>query len=187
MSSRQSSGNGSCDAMRFEAAGDRLDRRERVVELVAEHAYQAMPGFALLLPERDIDIAQHDERVRQPALPERAAPHLPLAAAAGKSNVHHSGSAAVETRREADVVGRAPHQLLDGTPEQPLAGAIDQPQLVLIVEREDGDIDLAHHRPQQRRRLERAQPLVAQRVGKGVDLEQRLPERVIAGRASGAK
>ena len=45
----------------------------------------------------------------------------------------------------------------------------------------------AHHRPQQRRRLERAQPLVAQRVGERVDLEQRLTERIVAPRAARAK
>ena len=70
---------------------------------------------------------------------------------------------------------------------QPLAGAIHEPQFVLIVKGEDGDVDFAHHGPQQRRRLERAQPLVAQRVGKRVDLEQRLSERIVAGRPSRPK
>ena len=87
MSSRQSSGIGSCASDAVEAAGDRLDRRERIVQLVAEHANQPMPRLALLLPQRHVDVAQHDERVRQPALPERSAPHLPLAGAAGKRDV----------------------------------------------------------------------------------------------------
>ena len=139
-----------------------------------------MPRFALLLPQWHVDVAQHDERVRQTALSERSAAHLPLAAAAGKRDVQHARRAAVEARRQADVFGGAPHQLLNRTAEQPLAGAIDQPQLVLIVEGKHGHVDLAHHRPQQCRRLERSQPLVAQRVGERVDLEQRLAQRIVA-------
>ena len=34
-----------------EAAGDRLDGGEGIVELVAEHAHEALPGLQLLLPQ----------------------------------------------------------------------------------------------------------------------------------------
>ena len=92
----------------------------------------------------------------------------------------HAWRAAVEARRQADLVGGPAHQLLGGTAEQPLAGAVHQPQPVLLVEGEHRHVDLGHHRPQQRRGLERAEPLVAQRVGERVDLEQRLAERIVA-------
>ena len=48
------------------------------------------------------------------------------------------------------------------------------------VEGEDRDVDLHHHRPQQARGLERAEPLVVQRVGEHVDLEHHRAERVVA-------
>ena len=57
-------------------------------------------------------------------------------------------------------------------------------KLPLIVERKHRDIDLAHHRPEQRGRLERTQTLVTQRVGQRIDLEQRLAERIVAGGAA---
>jgi hypothetical protein len=58
---------------------------------------------------------------------------------------------------------------------------------MLIVEGKHRDVDLAHHRPQQCRRLERAQALVAQRVGERIDLEQRFAERIVASRAARPK
>src|SRR5436190_7614610 len=60
----------------LETAGDRLDRRERVVELVPEHADEAVPGVALLLAQRDVDVAQDDESVWKAALPKRSAAYL---------------------------------------------------------------------------------------------------------------
>ena len=35
-----------------QAAGDGLDRRERIVQLVAEHAHQTLPGLQLLFAQR---------------------------------------------------------------------------------------------------------------------------------------
>ena len=55
---------------RVEAAGDRLDRRERVVQLVADDANQPLPGFALLLAQRLADVGEHEQIVRIAALPE---------------------------------------------------------------------------------------------------------------------
>jgi hypothetical protein len=146
-----------------------------------------MPGFALLLPQRHVDVAQDDQRVRQTALPEGPAAYLPLAAAAGKRDVQHARRAPLETRGEADVLRGPPQQLLDRTAEQPFPGTIHQPQLVLIVEGEHRNVDLTHHRPQQCGCLERPQAFVAQRVGQRIDLEQRLAERIVAPRATRPK
>src|SRR6266487_1588002 len=50
-----------------EALRDRLDRRERVVDLMAQHAGQALPRLTLLLTERATDIGQDEQLVRAPA------------------------------------------------------------------------------------------------------------------------
>ena len=58
----------------------------------------------------------------------------------------------------------------------------------MLIEREDGDVDLLHDPAEQRRRLERTEPLIAKRVAKCVDLVHRLAKRVVepaAARADG--
>ena len=62
------------------------------------------------------------------------------------------------------VGGELAEQALGGLAQEPLAAAVDQPEPPLAIEGEDGHVDLLHHPPQQRRRLERAEPLRAQRV-----------------------
>ena len=62
-----------------------------------------------------------------------------------------------------------------------LGGAIDQAQLAFMVEGEDGHVDLRHHRAQQRGRLQRTQPLFAQRAAQRVDLPHDLAQRVVVG------
>ncbi len=54
------------------------------------------------------------------------------------------------------------------------------------VEGEDRDVDLHHDRPQQRARLDGAEPLIVQRRGEHVDLEHHRAERIVAARAAGA-
>ena len=71
-------------------------------------------------------------------------------------------------------------------PNEALAGAIDEPQCVVLIEREDGDVDLLHDPAKQRCRLERAEPLVAERIAQRVDLVHCLAERVIEAAAARA-
>ena len=87
MSSRQSAGSGVAAEQRLEAAGDRLDRRQRVVQLVADDADQPPPRLALLLAQRLAEIRERQQLVRRAALPEARAPHLPAAGAAGEGEV----------------------------------------------------------------------------------------------------
>src|SRR5207237_9646272 len=60
-----------------QALGDRLDRGERVVQLVAEHADEALPRLPLLLAPRAAHVGDDEELMRQPALAKRATPQLP--------------------------------------------------------------------------------------------------------------
>ena len=51
MSSRQSSGSCSRAMMLMQAAGDRFNGRERIVQLMAQHANQPLPGLQFLLAQ----------------------------------------------------------------------------------------------------------------------------------------
>ena len=75
---------------RFQAAGDRLDRRERVVDLVTDDADQPLPGLTLFVAERTADVGQHQELMGQTALTERRAPHFEPSRAAGERDVGDS-------------------------------------------------------------------------------------------------
>ena len=79
VSPRQSSGSGSrCDEL-AQRAGHRFDRRERAVELVADHAHEPLPRLPLLLAQRPAEIRDHEQLVRLAAFAETAAPDLPAA------------------------------------------------------------------------------------------------------------
>ena len=96
------------------------------------------------------------------------------------------GASPVRQSVESSSVGAPAEQPLGRLAEQPRAGAVDELQLVLLVEREHRDVDLRHHLAQQRRRLERVEPLMAQRLDERVHLDHHLAERVAAARAAGA-
>ena len=100
-SSSASGGRGESVEETQQAPGDRLDRRERVVDLVAQHAHETLPGEQLLLAQRLAQVRHHDERVRASVLPERRAAHLPPAAASGKDEIVHARRVAGEERGEA--------------------------------------------------------------------------------------
>src|SRR6185436_16728476 len=142
-----------------EAAGDRLDRRQRVVDLVADDANQPLPCLPLFVAQRPADVGEDEQLMRTSALPERRAPYFPAAGGAGERDVLDARGLAGETRAQPQLLGGASKQLLGRLREQALAGAIDQAQRLSAVEGEDGDVDLDHHRAQQRAGLERAEPL----------------------------
>ncbi len=153
---------------------------------MAEDAHQPPRGLALLVAQRAREVGEHEQLVRPPALAERAAPQLPAPAAAGKVGVQHPRRLAVQALGEPQLLGAPPHQPLGRVGQQPLAGAVHQPEALLVVEGEDGDVDLLHHARQERGGLERAEPLLAQGLAERVDLQQRQAEGVVAARAAGA-
>ena len=169
---------------RVERAGDRLDGAERVAEFVADDADEPLPRLALLLAQRPADVGDDEQLVPLPAEAERRASHVPAAGAARQIERHDAARLA-EPGVEAERVGRVAEQLLGGAAEQALARAVHELQASLRIEREDGDVDLLHHRAQQRRRLHGAQPLLVQRLGQGVDLGHHVAER-IAGHGAAA-
>ena len=96
------------------------------------------------------------------------------------------GASPVRQSEQPDLVGIPAEQPLRRLVEQPRAGAVDELQLLLLVEGEHRHVDLRHHLAQQRRRLERVEALVPQRLDQRVDLDHHLAERIAAARAAGA-
>jgi hypothetical protein len=153
---------------------------------VGEDADEALPGGALLLAQGAADVREHEQMVREPALPEARPPELVAPGLAGAPGAGPPGAAGEDrldgARRlpaqapgEPELGGGAAEEALGGLGEEALAAAVDEHEPVLgrAVEGEHRDVDLRHHRAQQRRRLHRAEPLAAERLAEVVELEQR--------------
>ena len=171
---------------RRQAAGDRLDRRERVVHLVSDDANEALPRLAFFFAQRLAEVGEHEQLVRPPALAEEAAPDLPSADAARKRGGDDARRFAAQAVVEVELRGPATEQPLGRLAQEPRAGAVDELQLVLLVEREDRHVDFGHDFAEQRRRLERVEPLVPERLDEGVDLDHDLAERIATAGAARA-
>src|SRR5690606_18366517 len=127
-------------------------------------------------------VGQVEEPVRQPALPELAYPRLPTPGLARERRLEGPRAlAAVQRIAQPEVVGREAEEPLRGPGEETLARTVEEPEPALVVEGEDGDVDLVHDLPEQRRRLERAEPLLAQRLAERVDFTEGEAERVVIG------
>ena len=168
------------------AAGDGLDRCERVVDLVAEHPHEPLPGRALLGAERPAQVGQHQQLVGRPScrkvVPRSShRPPPPGKVASSVRGVSPSRHAA-----EPHGVRLETEQALHRLPEQPLAAPVDQPEPALGVEGEHRHVDLLDDAAEQRGGLEGAQSLRAQRIAQHVHLEQREPEPVAGAGAAGA-
>ena len=130
--SRQSVRRAACGASSaLQAAGDRLDRRQRVVDLVAEHAHQPLPRLALLLAQRLAEVGQHQQLVRQrrPAGTCRAA-HLPAAR-------RRPGNVSVAAARDARRSRRSPSPSSCGrrARAEPLGRLSEQPLAARLTSR----------------------------------------------------
>ena len=130
--------------------------RERVVDLVAQHPHEPLPRRALLRAQRAAQVGQHQQLVRPAVLPESSAAHLPAPGAPGKGGLERARRLALQARGEPQRVRVQAQQPLGRLAQQPLAAAVHQPEPLLGVEGEDGDVDLLDDAPEQRRGLERA-------------------------------
>ena len=104
----------------------------------------------------------------------------------GNAVVMTRGASPLRHSSRSSSVGAPPEEPLRRLTQESRAGAVHELELVFLVEGEDRDVDLRHHFAQQGRRLERVEPLMAQRFDQGVDLDHDLAERVAAARAAGA-
>src|SRR5262245_7902013 len=100
--------------------------------------------------------------MRQASLPKRSPPHAPAPCSAGKSDLQCAGRVAFEALREPQFLRTVSQQPFARPPQQPFSGTIHQPQPAMMIERENGDVDLTHDGPEKRRRFERPKTLLAE-------------------------
>ena len=107
----------------------------------------------------------------------------------GKRQVQHARRVAAPAARArpSSARGRARAAAPRGWPSSRSPARLTRRRRSLAVEGEDRHVDLLHHLAQQRGGLERAQALLAQRVGQRVDLAHDLAQRVVAAAARGAR
>src|SRR6185436_10178944 len=140
------------------------DGRERVVDLVAEHADEPLPRLPLLLAKRAAQVGQHEEPMREPALAELRGARLPPAFPAGKAEVGRARTVRREGLFQSERRRVEPEETLGRTSQDPLPRAVHETQAPLVIEDEDRGLDLLHHLAQERRRVERAEALLTQRL-----------------------
>ena len=97
-----------------QAAGDGLDRRERVVHLVADDADQALKRLPLFFSQRTTQIREHQQLVGASTLPELAAPHFPSPRAGRERRVDDARGITGQVVIEGDLVGAAAEQTFCG-------------------------------------------------------------------------
>ena len=164
----------------LEAVRDRLDRRQRVVDLVADDANQALPRLTLLVAQRLADVGHDEQLERDAALSEMAACGPP----SGRCRPGMCRRRSMARRRR-------------GNPTSPSSSAVRpssrsigrassrSPARFARRSRRSGSNEktatgnLLHHRAQQRGRFERSEALLAKRFGQRVHLDQHLAERVV--------
>ncbi|MFN8095475.1 MAG: hypothetical protein U0599_25215 [Vicinamibacteria bacterium] len=121
------------------------------------------------------------------ALAEGPEANLEAACPAGERGLGDPRGVALEDPGEADPPGLEVEQPLDRLTEEGLAGAVREAQAPRAVEGEHGDVDLRHHPLQERRRLQGAEPLLAQGLGERVQLAQGVAERPVVAAGAGAE
>jgi hypothetical protein len=153
---------------------------------VADDANQALPRLALFLAQGLAEVRQNEQLVRPPALTEAAAPDLPAPDAAGERRGDHAWCLAAQALGQVQIGRASSEQTFRRLAQEARARAVHELQLVILVEREDRDIDLGHHLSQEGCGLERVEALVPQRFDEGVDFDHDFAEGIAASGAAGA-
>ena len=87
---------------------------------------------------------------------------------------------------EPELGGPHADQSFAGRIQQLPAGAVGEDEHVVVVEREERDVNLLHRAAQERARLNGAEPLLAQRVAQCIHFPECEPECVVGARATPA-
>src|ERR1700730_40721 len=100
--------------------------------------------------------------MRQASLAKGTSPHPPTSGSSRKSQCQRCVLVCIQTNLQPKIARAPAEQLVHRLSEQVLTGAIDQPQAPFGIEGENGNVDLRHDRPKQRRRFESAKALKTQ-------------------------
>src|SRR6266404_2692851 len=152
-----------------------------------KNANKPLPCLALFVSERPAEIGQDHEMMWQAALAERPATQPPASGATRKCQLHGVRGFAFQTGSQSQLLRGEPQQAPFGTAQQSFSGAIDQPQLIVVVEGEDGEIDLLHYGPQEGIGFQRAQTLLTKDFTEGIDFNYHLTHGVVGSRPTSAQ
>src|SRR3954468_19887563 len=127
---------------------------------MSEHAHQALPRLPFFFSQRPAQVRDNQQLVRQSVLPKFTAPHPPSSWLSAKNPIHSLRALACQTILEFQLFSGTSERSFEGHAKQLLAGAIDQLQTMLFVERKDCYFDFGNHFCEQRACFHRAQSLV---------------------------
>src|SRR5687768_14099407 len=99
--------------------------------------------------------------MRQPMLAEAAPAYTPSTASSGEGDLPGEPCLSCETFLQPELLCRSSEQMDLAVGQQCLTRLVDQAETAMDIERKDRDLDLRHYTSQQRRCLERTDPLLA--------------------------
>src|SRR6266568_5502079 len=152
-----------------------------------KNANEPLPGFALFVTERAAQIAEDHEMVWQAVLAERPAAQPPSSGTARECQLHGVRGFAFQTGSQSQLLRGETQQAPFGTAQQSFSGAIDQAQLIVVVEGEDREIDLLHYGPQEGIGFQRAQALLSKHFTERIDFNYHLTHGVVGSRTASAQ
>ena len=138
----------------LEAASDRLDGRQRIVQLMAQDADKALPRLQLFFPKGTGEIGDDEELMRNAALTEVAAANAPPATSAREIARNGLLGLADQILGEAKRGRIARDEALSRLREQAFPGAVHQPENLLRIESKYGDFNFFDNLSEERRRFE---------------------------------
>src|SRR3982751_2189620 len=128
---------------------------------MSEHTNEPLPGLELLLAKGLGEIGDDDEFEGQAALADSGAAHAEAAGCSGEDLLHRHHRRSVETGFELQFFGSLSQESFRRSGKETLAGAIHETEPLVLVEREDGDVDLAHYGAEEHRSFHGAEALFA--------------------------
>ena len=117
--------------------------------------------------------------MRQTALAEITPANFPSPASTRKAELDQAGCFAFETVPQAQLNRAGTQESFPRSIQKAFAGAVYQPEFLVLVEGEDRYVDLLHDLLQQRRCLQRVHSLPSKRVRQRVDLTRDFTQRIV--------
>jgi len=142
----------------FEAARNRLDRRERIISALPNTERVAATPDAPP-PAKPAQIRQYKQLMRHTTLAKAGPPNPPTPNTARKRSLNGPDRLLLEAGCQSQFFSRASEQLLARPRHQFFPATIHEPQPLILVEGEDRHFDFGHHGAQQTRCFHGPEPL----------------------------
>src|SRR6476620_889896 len=112
---------------------------------MAKHTDEPLPGLALFFAQRAAEVGDDEQLVRHAVFAELSVADGPASVLAGKGDLRGLRAGRLQKFLKPKFFrGESEHARRDASHEL-FAGAIDDAKTLLLVEGEDGDVNLHHH------------------------------------------